>query len=298
MVESARLALRRIATLDLAAASGIALRRGALYVIADDELALAVYSPEGARLGSVALREGALPEDPVQRKAAKPDFEALLALPDESLLVLGSGSTPQRARGTWLRFDPMRVEAVDLSPLYARLAGELPELNIEGGAVSSGHLQLCSRGNGARRENALIRLDLASVLESLAHGRPVPASAFVAIARVALPDLEGVPLSLTDLAAIDDRLLFTAAAEASANTYDDGECAGSVIGELTQQGVVRQLRVVEPRLKLEGLCLGSADTLWLVADADDRAERAPLLQADWKLPDPDPRSVGPVDRTA
>ncbi|HEY2736696.1 MAG TPA: hypothetical protein VGI70_22000, partial [Polyangiales bacterium] len=68
------LTLRTVAELDVAAASGIVVRGDRLYVVADDELSLAVYTFAGARADSVLLLAGSLPDDPVARKAAKPDF--------------------------------------------------------------------------------------------------------------------------------------------------------------------------------------------------------------------------------
>jgi hypothetical protein len=71
--------------------------------------------------------------------------------------------------------------------------------------------------------------------------------------------------------------VFCAAAEASANTYDDGACAGSVIGKLSPQGSVSDVVPIGTGLKLEGLCSASARELYAVADADDPHARAPLL---------------------
>jgi hypothetical protein len=283
------LRLRRVASLDLAAASGIALRADSLYVIADDELDLAVYTQQGLRTGSIALQSGALPDDGAERKAYKPDFEALLSLPDGSLLVLGSGSTARRMRGAWICFEQkgVTVHPIELSGLYAALLREHPELNVEGGAVLDDVLVLCSRGNGSLADNALIRLSLAHVCETLAERHALSAESVLGTSRVTLGELDGTPLSLTDLAVAGDRLLFAAAAEASPNTYDDGACAGSVLGTLTVAGLVGDAAVVTPQLKIEGLCAwptGGADNLLLVADADDRAARAPLLAADW-MPD-------------
>jgi hypothetical protein len=277
------LALRTLATLDVAAASGIATRDGKLYVIADDQRELAVYTLAGARSGSIALQPGALPDDAAERKRQKPDFEALLSLPDGSLLALGSGSAPRRDQGALVRFDAhdSSVEAIDLSDLYARLRLDLPELNIEGGTVWRGELYLASRGNGSRRDNALIRLDLARASEALQHSRALHAHCALDIQPVALGELRGVPLGLTDLAVLQGQLLFAAAAEATESTYDDGACAGSVLGALTRAGLARDLVEVWPRVKIEGVCAQPGSGLWLVADADDPQARAPLMAADW-----------------
>jgi hypothetical protein len=277
------LPLRTLATLDVAAASGIAMHDGQLYVIADDQRQLAVYTLAGVRSGSIVLQPGALPDDPAERKRQKPDFEALLTWPDGALLALGSGSAAQRDRGALVRFDAdgSSVCAIDLSELYAQLRSELPELNIEGGTVWDGQLYLASRGNGPRRDNALIRLDLACASEALRDSRALPAQCLLDIQRVALGALHGVPLGLTDLAVLHDQLLFAAAAEASESTYEDGACAGSVLGALTPAGQPRDLVEVAPRVKIEGVCARPDGGLWLVADADDPRASAPLMAADW-----------------
>jgi hypothetical protein len=277
------LALRTLAALDVAAASGIAMRDGKLYVIADDQRELAVYTLAGVRCGNIVLQPGALPDDPAERKRQKPDFEALLSLPDGSLLALGSGSAPGRDQGALVRFDAqtISVAAIDLSDLYARLRSELPELNIEGGTVWQGELYLASRGNGPHRDNALIRLDLARASEALRHSRALPAHAALDLQRVLLGELRGVPLGLTDLAVLQGQLLFAAAAEATESTYDDGACAGSVLGALTPAGLAGDVIEVCPRVKIEGVCAQPGSGLWLVADADDPRARAPLMAADW-----------------
>jgi hypothetical protein len=290
------LALSLVARLELAAASGIRRRADRLYVIADDELVLGVYDLAGTATGHIQLLPGELPEEHAARKAAKPDFEALASLPDGSLLTFGSGSTAARRRAVHVAFDASgpRVRVFELDGLYAAFDRELPELNIEGATVLGDQLWLCSRGNSARRDDALIRLELAGVLRALANDRAPASNVLLSITRVALGDLEGSPLSLTDLTAMRDRLVFTAAAEASANTYDDGKCTGSVVGQLPMSMAGRGPQVPEilgwvPEIKLEGVCPASdaADerALYLVADADDRGSRAPLFRVEPAWPD-------------
>jgi hypothetical protein len=268
-----------IAELDVAAASGIVCIGQRLYVIADDLLTLAVYDLQGVRRQSVRLLAGELPDDHAARKSVKPDFEALVAMPDGSVLALGSGSTQRRQHGAWVQqlSTTPSTRSVDLSDLYAALARDLPELNIEGGAVLGPHLYLCSRGNGARRDNALVKLDLERVMTCLQTHQPLNADSVLSTERVQLPELAGVPLSLTDLAVHHSQLMFSAAAEASANTYDDGACAGSVIGWLSPAGVTSELVTVARPLKLEGICSAGARELYAVADGDDPNAHAPLL---------------------
>jgi hypothetical protein len=276
-----------LAQLDIAAASGIAVYDDELYVLADDELELPRYDRAGTRRGTCVLLEGALPEQPAQRKAAKPDFEALVALPDGALLALGSGSTTARQRAVYLHVQSPKLppRVIDLSRLYERLRKELPELNIEGGALVDDELLLASRGNGPRRDNALIHLDWSSVEHALIRSGTVPAEALLRIDAIRLGELAGQPLSVTDIAAAADRLLFSAAAEASPNTYDDGLCVGSVLGMLSRAGEVLDVVGVSPVVKVEGIWATPAEAefdLLLVADPDDRQARAPLMAATYR----------------
>ena len=271
------LELSKVAELTVSAASGLVAQGDLLYVVADDETHLAVYGLDGSPRADVPLFAGALPDAHAERKRHKPDLEALTALPDGRLLAFGSGSTDRRARGALI--DPARglaVRSVDLAPLYRVLGAALPELNVEGATVLGDRLVLLQRGNGAARANARIDLDLARVLAAF-DGDGSLAEALIAIVPVPLPDLAGVPLGFTDAAVWADRLLFTAAAEDTDDTYADGACTGSVLGEL-RGGAVDWARQVQPACKLEGLACTADGALYLVADPDDRSIRATLFQ--------------------
>jgi hypothetical protein len=275
--------LQRVAELDVSAASGLAPSGDALCVIADDETFLGVYGRDGSLRAHVPLLPDPLPEEHHERKRKKPDLEALAALPDGRLLALGSGSTQRRMRGVVI--DPgagWSVRAIDLAALYGALASQLPELNVEGAAVLGERLVLLQRGNGARRVNARIDLDLAAVLEHIERRAALDADALRDVQAVQLGELGGVPLSFTDAAAHPEAgLLFTAAAEDTLDTYADGACKGSIVG-LLNGAVVTRAEAVQNACKLEGVTCtvdGGASTLWLVADADDRRVPATLFRA-------------------
>lgn len=273
-----------VARLDVSAASGLVALQDRLCVIADDETFLAIYAPDGtptARVPLLSRQDRDLPRDHAARKRRKPDFEALALLPTGDLLALGSGSTASRARGALVA---PRAEAVarpvDLAPLYARLARDIPDLNVEGAAVSEDALWLLQRGNGAAGFNACIELDLARVLSAVERGAPLEASMLRSVTHVTLGTLDDVPLSFTDAVSLPGgALLFCAAAEATTDTYADGPCAGSIVGVLEGNRVVESLRV-HPTHKIEGIALDALSrTLWLVADPDDRRLPAALLRA-------------------
>jgi hypothetical protein len=255
-----------------------------LYVVADDETALAVYDFDGAPRARIPLLPGRLPDSHAERKRRKPDLEALCALPDGRLLALGSGSSAARQRGALV--DPRLgggARAVDLAPLYRTLSAEVRELNVEGAAVQGDRLVLLQRGNGPSRYNARIELDLPCVLASLEASSSLEDRALRGVRRVELGEIAGVPLGFTDAAPLPSgEILFTAVAEDTADTYADGPCAGAVVGVLAGAGV-RSARCVVPVCKIEGVALrsgaGAEPQVWLVADPDDRRVRATLYRA-------------------
>lgn len=272
------LLLRQLATLRLSAASALVCQGQNLWVLADDALVLQRYSLNGDWQAEQTLLPGELPADAKLRKRLKPDFEALLLLPAGNLLALGSGSTERRCRGCLVEADSVRV--IDLSPLYQVLAGHFQDLNIEGSVIYRGQLLLAQRGNGRGRENALVLLDLPQVLRDLEKGQ-LSAAALQRIVLLQLPELDGVPLSLTDLSvAPSGALYFTATAEATDSSYLDGACVGSVLGRLDAQLTIVELNRLAPVVKIEGLAFQADGRPLLVADADDPTIAAPLFTLD------------------
>lgn len=272
------LQLRQLATLRLSAASALVCQGQNLWVLADDALVLQRYNLNGDWQAELTLLPGELPADAKQRKRIKPDFEALLSLPGDGLLAVGSGSTERRCRGCLVESGSVRV--IDLSPLYGALAERFQDLNIEGGVAYGGQLLLAQRGNGRGRENALVLLDLTQVLRDLQDGQ-LSAAALQRIVPLQLPELDGVPLSLTDLSvAPSGALYFTATAEATDSSYLDGACVGSVLGRLDAQLVIVELNRLTPVVKIEGLAFQADGRPLLVADADDPTIASPLFTLD------------------
>ena len=279
----------------ISAASGLVVVGTHLYVVADDELALGIFDRQSDAPGTLLpLAAGALPQEHAARKAAKPDCEALAVLPPSpafahgALLALGSGSKPSRERAFLVPLDgagsvagPART--IDLAPLYAPLRRQLGELNIEGAFFSAGHLTLLQRGNGGGRHNASIRFDAAAFIGWVCAGGQLPLALGTTLFE--LGDIDGVALAFTDGAALpggSGDWLFSAAAEDTSDSYDDGPCQGSVIGVVSARDgrVVQQARL-DTVCKVEGIALlagaHGGGQLLLVTDADDRAEPSQLL---------------------
>jgi hypothetical protein len=272
------LKLELLAELDLSAASGLVHHAGSLYAVADDGLELLQVDLRGAQPKWLPLGEG--PRVATIPKDTKPDFEALL-LAKGALLAMGSGSSAARRLAVSVKPDGSGRRTIDLRPLYEALDRRVHELNLEGAVISGDDVFLAQRGNGARRENALIRLDRARFEEELEAGALTEAS-FREVVPVVLGALGGVALSLTDLClGPHGELLFTAAAEATDNPYEDGVVAGSIIGVVDGRGRVDDRLVVAEGVKLEGICWLDAGELRLVADPDDPTAHAPLFRLAW-----------------
>lgn len=280
--------------LHVSAASGLACIHSYIYVVADDELHLGVFSAEDRKPGRlIRLFDGALPESKKERKRQKPDFEALTLLPANgdhphgALLALGSGSRRNRRMGALLALDAQggihgSARVVDCSPIFAALADDFPALNIEGALATGGELRLFQRGNKANPINAIIRFPLVAALDALDRKR-INAIAPIAIHRLDLGQIEGIPYSFTDAAALPDGgMVFTAIAEDTDDAYNDGPCVGAAIGLAGNDGGLRWLRPLERPYKVEGVDArldGEMIRLLLVTDADDAGVSACLFSA-------------------
>ncbi len=279
----------------VSAASGLVRAGDRLYVVADDENHLGVFPVSGFEPGTLArLNEGKLPLDPEERKRKKPDYESLARLPalpghpTGALLALGSCSRPNRCEGILARLDARgrldgTLARVELEPLRAALEERFGRLNIEGALTLDDELVLLQRGNKGDRRNARIRFRLARVLESLGAGRPPGVEALIRIDPLELGAVGDVPLGLSDGAALPDgRMVFTAIAEDTADSYEDGGCCGAAIGIVGAGGQMERLHPIDAGYKVEGIearIEGDSIRVLLVTDADDAGVPASLLEA-------------------
>lgn len=281
----------------LGSASGLVRCGSRLYVVADDELHLCVFEDTASAGTPPApghlwrLLEGDLPRDPVQRKKAKPDFEALAHLPplpgfaEGALLALGSGSTSRRETAVLLALDGCgqlsgHQATVSLAALYAPLRQRFADVNIEGTWVAHGEWHLLQRGNKSDARSACIRYDWGVAASWLAGVQSEPP----AIQSVQLLDLgavDGVPLGLTDGVPLPGgEWLFCAVAEDTSDSVVDGACVASALGVVAADGQVRRLLRLQGAPKVEGIAVQAEGDGWLVTmvtDADDPAVASQLL---------------------
>ncbi len=276
----------------LSAASGLVCARSWIYVVADDEHHLGVFRKDSHGPGDVfRLVGGELPSAPKARKKQKPDFEVLLRLPafggyqDGALLAMASGSRPNRQAGVIIGLDStgaLRGEPkqVDLSFIFGPLGRSFAALNVEGAVALGAELHVFQRGNKKNSANAVIRFSLAAFLEALGSKAPAPLEA-LAIRTYDLGHIKGVPLCFTDAAALSHGdIVFSAVAEDTDDTYNDGLSAGSAVGLLGADGACRWLRRLNHPFKIEGLDVrrdGEYLHILMVTDADDRGVPAKML---------------------
>lgn len=301
---TARLSLRTLRTLELdpvadikyfSAASGMWVDGQDLYVVADDELVLGIFSLQDSGPGRTSsILAGKLPDDPKQRKALKPDFESLTCLPacarypHGALVALGSGSTEQRKRGMLWPFVSAGKLAeaprlFSLQALYAPLEETFADLNIEGLTIHGDIFRLWQRGNNRHPHSALIDYRLDGLYRLLDTDATPTELLPQHVEHFDLGLAAGVPLTFTDAFALDDgRCLFTAAAENTDDSYRDGECVGAAIGLIGADRRLQNIWPLQPVHKVEGISVQQADDgrlrILLVTDADEPQVPALLLE--------------------
>ena len=223
----------------LPSASGVEIIGETTYVIGDDSPFL--YQLAAATLvltGRVPLF-ATDPDGPARLpKSDKPDLECMAALcwPDgcAGLLLLGSGSRPNRARGWFVPTEEARPtpEVLNLAPLYALLQPHLPTgavLNLEAAATSATELLLFQRTVGRADAALLFCLPLAATLAFVVGGSETNEPT-VRPAAFELPSIDGCPAGFSGATFVDDLLFVTASVEDTHDAVLDGRVLGSFVG--------------------------------------------------------------------
>lgn len=247
-----------VCELPVFAASGLVISSGEFFIVSDDEVSLVHGRPGSFK--TLSLWDEVLPEDPLERKKVKPDFEGLY-LSGQNLHLIPSFSKKNRTRGAVIDLTQnMRIDLMDLSELRERLEEKVPDLNIEGALLKEGRLHLFQRGNGKNGTNSVIVFD----------GDEFKVTALM------LPFHKRVPLTITDAAFKDSLFYFTAVAEDTESTYLDGEVLGSFLGTLNEEFAVTSLKQLDCSGKPEGLAFCD-ETLYFVTDDDSRKKPSRLF---------------------
>jgi hypothetical protein len=281
------------------AASGLAIIETTVYVIADDEAYLAVFEDMGRREGiTTRLLPDRLPADPDERKGQKPDLESLTPLAPfgdfthGGLIALGSGSGDGRHRGAFVSFGDDRgidrVVELDAGPLFSELSKRIPELNLEGTAVTRDRFRILQRGNEPGSVDAHVDLDLGGLCDAVASEGSLGADLLVDIAEHELGQIHGTKLCFSDADTLPDgTIVFSASAETTSEEVD-GAPVGSAVGVMTHDGEVLALEPIETETKVEGLAARRAGDdihAFMVTDVDDPDRPTSLLRTILPAPD-------------
>lgn len=275
-----------------------------LCVVQDDANFIAVVDVAASKGGGVCVGAIELPAQNGMRqfdklrgnKAMKLDLECASAVVVDGkpgLLAMASGSTDARMLFVLTTFGvdgSPTVQPLPAGAFFKRLqnnkdfAGD--ELNVEGMIIDGDRVRLFNRGNGAGDAvDAVGEVSLRALLAHLHDPLAIAPPALTNLRAVDLGAIGGTRLTFTDAARHPDgRTLFLCAAEASPNTYDDGEVKGTAIGVLADDGSVKIVPLVDERGrpltdKVEGLAVDPSDPkrAYIVVDKDSPTEASELL---------------------
>ncbi|MBX3150292.1 hypothetical protein KF728_09110 [Candidatus Obscuribacterales bacterium] len=277
------------------AASGLARIDDQLYIVADDELHLAIFEENSSIPGKwLRLASGSLPVDYDQRKKAKPDLESITYIePYEyasngALLVVPSMSRKTRINGMLLLLDENKrptdqVLPIDFTAIRQTLTDLVEELNIEGVVVTAETVKLFHRGSKDKSKSAVIDTDAKQFLKDLHDTHAIRPDFIIDTTEYELGAIADVPLQFTDAVQLSDRrILFLATSENSTNAFDDGASFGSAVGILSRLGEVEKMERFVGQEKLEGVSVrskGKELELLLVSDTDNQDQPANLFKA-------------------
>ncbi len=262
------------------AASGLIKLKNTFYLVADDQLSLASFTLDSTdSIQFSKLLSGELPEDHLERKKQKPDWESLVCLQSKNgcdeILILPSGSKANRTLGMLVKIkDGVFHEAkkIDFNQLYAKLGETYLDLNIEGAAVSGAVLKIFQRGNGKLKQNAIIDLDLNGFIADVENSGILSTKHILGTTEYNLGTIKNVSLTFTDACFCNEHLFFLAAAEASDSTFDDGAYVGAVLGCINISGEVIFQKKLNCDYKPEGLWVDFSNDryhVFVVTDADN-----------------------------
>lgn len=275
----------------LSSASGLVLVGRHGYVVADDEHHLArfdLHDPVASPLRLIGFADGTLPGDAKQRKKLKPDLETLIHVPGEQGLLVGWGSCsrPQRERAFVFALDGDgamvgAANELSLTALCEPLRKHFGELNLEAGFVQGDRLHLFQRAHGGQPLNGHVIYPAGAMdawLRGIAAMPPEP----LAIEAIDLGRVDGVPLGITDAAALPGGgWTFSAVAEDTSDAYADGACVASIIGVMDDRNRLLHQERLPGGPKVEGIAFAGGERLWLVTDADDPLKASELLEMHW-----------------
>lgn len=227
-----------------------------IFVCCDDQYSLYELKDDHVWVQYNSINSPDLPTDPVERKRLKPDFETLLSslFHDNTILLIPSGSKSNRINALKFDLTSNHFSSFDMSGFYKDLASEVQQINIEGSAVFGGNYLFMNRGIQSEA-SSLITVDPTTFK-------------IKSVLPIDFGSIEGVRLHGSELCVYQNNLFALAVAEASPNSYDDGEIFGSSIFKISLDSfnILDQWKFDRP-IKAEGLCRWKDK--WLVVTDPD-----------------------------
>jgi hypothetical protein len=279
------------------AASGLVILGQTLYIVADDEMQLASFELGNNKSGTwIPLLPGSLPLNYEERKAKKPDLEAITFIrPYEysengAMLIVPSFSRTLRMTGALVAVNSQsklssEVIPVDFSVLGKSLVQSIDGLNVEGIAISENYVKMFHRGSRKKGKSAVIELDRKMFLKDLHDTHQPSAECIKKITRYELGEIEGTRFEFTDAQALsDERVAFLCTAEAADDEYVDGASLGSCVGIMSGAGELQMIVPISGHEKFEGISAKYISdkrkelSIILVADTDDQSRPSAVFE--------------------
>lgn len=241
---------------DISAASSLLNTAGRIFVCCDDQYALYELENNESWIQHPWPLAPHLPVDKTERKKIKPDFEALLGPlnNDNTILLIPSGSKANRTKAFRFNLVEQSFVLLDMSEFFLNLSHRVELINLEGAAVFEQNYLFMNRGIGSN-------------LSSLISVNP---KSFVIndIFPIDFGCINGVGLHGSELCLFKNYLFVLAVAEASPNSYDDGEILGSSLVKLSLDNFqILDQWIFDLPIKAEGLCRWQDK--WLMASDPD-----------------------------
>ena len=261
----------------ISAASGLHYNQEQLFVIADDSNVLYEYAINDKELTKHQLYP--IIEENTAKKN-KLDFEAI-TYHNDSYYIFGSGSKPNREVGAVYKHSNQSVKHLNLDILYPSIASfaniEVDELNIEGALFYKDDLYLFNRGNGKNNRNFI----------AIIQGNNIEEEFNIVLKDIKLPPLNGMQTGFSDAVLVDDKIYFTATAEGTKSTYNDGKIGGSLFGCIEPKKLkLKYTKVISNDAKIEGITLYKKDKknleFLLCDDPDDPKKNTTIYKLSTK----------------
>jgi len=226
---------QRLVLPKIPSASGIEVLANSIYIIGDNSPWLFQLNLAGETVDQFQIYGQKNTTPDTIPKAVKPDFEAMTVVTlngTSNFYIFGSASkSPQRellVRGT--PNEPDSWTQFNLSDFFKKLKADCQlsdeDLNIEAAIATHDSLYLFNRG-----KNAIIQFSLHE-FEAFITGKKEVLG--FKTNTVELPKINEIQTGFSGAALIpgQDKIIFTASAENTANWIDDGEISGSCVGIL------------------------------------------------------------------